>query len=162
MSFFLGVLSSHGQTDRTQRLRAHCACAHVGSKNYTEGVLEKKKIVLEISSAPPNGSLMVVHLLIFFRPHHYNTMQLDIVTEPTLRFPTVCMRSHSIQPIYVVSLFCTCSIQNTDDIVQTHIFQDKHLSFCLCPPCWKNDLNIVVGIDDIKGTSIPLCSNFVT
>ena len=28
--------------------------------------------------------------------------------------------------------------------------QDKHLSFCLCPPCWKNDLNNVAGIDDIK------------
>ena len=34
---------------------------------------------------------------------------------------TVRMRSRSNQPIYVVSLFYICSIQNTDDIIQTHI-----------------------------------------
>ena len=34
---------------------------------------------------------------------------------------TVHMRSRSIQAIYVVSLFYICPIQNTDDIIQTHI-----------------------------------------
>ncbi len=53
---------------------------------------------------------------------------------------TVRMRPRSIQPIYVVSLFCICSIHNADDIILKHT----------CPPCWENDLNNVIGIDNIK------------
>ncbi len=46
---------------------------------------------------------------------------------------TVCMRSRSIQPIYVVSLFYICSIQNADDVIETHISIWRPGAGNICP-----------------------------
>ena len=65
------------------------------------------------------------------------------------------MRPGSIYPIYVIGLFYICSIQNADThfkqkATKQQKVQEKHLCFCLCPSSRENDLNNMVGIDDIR------------
>ena len=81
---------------------------------------------------------------------------------------TVRMRSRSIQPIYVVSLFCICSIQNTDKIHFKRLVMssmlEKWLEYC-CEYCCQTDdinrLNRVRSHTDGEGLfKIPIISTY--
>ncbi len=58
--------------------------------------------------------------------------------------PSVC--DLALLCLFMPSVFFYIrSIQNVDDIIETH---NGHLCFCLCPLSWRNDLSNVFGIDD--------------